>query len=334
MSSCRRDEYVYKEPLGQDPLVKESLIANLIKKTTLKDGSIDNILDYASCITVKLPVTVNANGIDVVVNTSDDYNDIKAIFETSGTDEDTLIITYPITIIFEDFSEVIVNSASELNSYRSLCASNNDEDEDIECIDFSYPISFTTYNTITDKLNTESINTDNELYEFINSIEDYVIININFPLTLTDFSGSFITINSIEELQTAIENAVSNCNENDEENNITKTEKDFISVIIQCPLRINEFEINDQHIESQFEGYKFTFNTDGTATAINSSGTIYNGVWTMSYKSNILEFTIQFDDFSIISHTWKLKEINFEDNGAQIDLIFSGNELKFKQACS
>lgn len=332
--SCRKDEYRYNEPIDQLPLAKESLVATLIERTTLKDGSEDNILDHASCLTVKLPVTVTANGNNVVVNTTDDYNTVQAIFDASESDEDTLIITYPITLIFEDFTETIVNSDGELNNFRNLCESDNDEDTDIECIDFDYPISFTTYNTLNEKLSTEIITSDKELYDFINTIEDYSIVNINFPVTILDFSGSLITINTIEELQNTIENAINACDEHDGENNISEDEKEFSTLIIQCSWNIDEFEKNDQHLESQFDGYKFTFNEDGSAIATNASGTIYSGIWTINLTSSDLKFTIQFDDFSIISHTWELKEINHEDDGDIIDLSYEEDELKFKQVCN
>ena len=336
LSGCRKEEYRFEQTPNQEPLVKTSVVANLMQRTALKDGSHDNIIDQASCFTVKLPVDLVVNGNPVTINTPDDYNAIKAIFDESDSDDDTLVISYPITIILENFTEVIINSESELNTYKNMCGDENEEDEDIECIDFDYPITFTTYNTLLDKLNTISIDSDKALYEFINDIEDYLIVNIEFPITLTLFDGTFVTINNLDELQLEIENVVNECDEDDdfnfEDDDDNQAEEDFIALITQCEWTIYELEINEQHQESQFDGYTFIFYEDGTATATNSTGTIYTGVWGTTLSSG-LRFTIQFDEFSIISHTWRLKEINPEDDGTQIDFKYGEDEMKLKQTC-
>ncbi|MEL0455883.1 hypothetical protein WJN01_06565 [Flavobacteriaceae bacterium SZ-1-7] len=337
-SACRNDEYRFGEPLNGEPLVKESMVANLIKRTTLKDGSFDNIIDSASCITVKLPVQLMVNGNQVTINTVDDYEIIASIFSESDTDTDTLTITYPITIILEDFTEVSVNSKSELNIYRNECDDEDEEDDDIECIDFDYPILVTTYNTLTDKLDAVSIDSDKALYEFIEEIEDYLIVNINFPITLTLYDGTFVSINNLDDLQLAIEDVINACDEDDDfdfeddDHHSTETEESFKALIAQCPLKIYELVVSGQHQEAQFSGFEFEFNSDGSAIATNGSSTVYQGSWYVSLDTG-LRLTIGFDDFSIIRHTWRLKEINPEDNGTQIDLQFGEDEMKLKQAC-
>lgn len=336
-TSCRKDEVRFEESLDEESLVKESVVSNLMKRTVLKDGSKDNIIDGASCITIKLPVDLVVNGNQITIALEDDYQTVKAVFNESDLDDDALIITYPITIILEDFTEIDISSDSELSVYKNRCASENEEDEDIECIDFDYPITFTTYNTLSDKLSVESLDNDKALYEFIDDIEDYLIVNVDFPITLTLFDGTFVNIDKLIDLQTAIQNVINECDEDDDfdfdDDDISNTEIDFTALITQCHWKIFELEKNDQHIESQFNGFEFAFNADSTATATDSSGTVYNGVWAIN-SNNGLRFTLQFGDFSVISHTWRLKEINPEDNGTQIDLRYIEDELKLKQMCS
>jgi hypothetical protein len=337
ITSCRKDEYVFEEPF-EKPLLEGSFLADLMLRTTLKDGSADNIVDHASCLTLKLPISINANGIDLIINTTDDYNIIEAIFDDSNSDEDTVIITYPITLIFEDYTEVVVNSKTELNNYRNFCSSENEEDEDIECIDIAYPISFTTYNRLTDKLGFESINSDKELYEFLNEIKEYLVVNINFPVSLINSEGNLVVITNLEELQTAIQNAINDCDEDDDfnyndDNNVSVTQQDFINLITKCSWVIYEFEINETHNHSQFDGYKFTFNTNGTATAINTTlGTTFNGTWSIA-TNNGIRLSIEFDNFSNLNDEWRLHEINNEDDGTRVDLRHLESELKIRQVC-
>ena len=337
LNSCRKDEFRFEETPDEEPLVQNSVVANLMQRTALNDGSDDNIIDRASCITVQLPVNLVVNNLPIVINEEDDYNTIEAIFDESDSDTDTLIINFPISIILEDFTEFSVNTESELNSFRDNCAGENEEDEDIECIDFNYPISFSTYNTLIDELDSESVDSDKELYEFIDAIEDYLVVNINFPILLSLYDGTFESVSNLNDLESAIQDVINDCDEDDdfdfdEDDNIDASEQEFIDLLVLCPWEIEELEVNDQDVEDQFEDYRFTFNLDGTAVATDAEGTDFNGTWIVS-TNNGLRLTIQFDDFTSINNTWKLHEINPEDDGTRLDLRNLEDHMKLEQEC-
>ena len=90
------------ETPNDDTLNPSSSVASVMKKVAMKDGSLDNIIDRANCLTVELPVTVIANGITLTINTTSDYNAIEAIFDDSFIDVDTLDIIFPINIILNE----------------------------------------------------------------------------------------------------------------------------------------------------------------------------------------------------------------------------------------
>jgi hypothetical protein len=326
-----------EQETGETPLISSSIVASLIQRTVLKDGSADNIIDKASCFTIKLPVNLVVNGIQITVNSEDDYDTIEAIFDDKDSDTDTLVITFPIYIVLEDFSEVFIASESELEIYKDNCPDEDEEDEDIECIDFDYPITITTYNTLIDELGSETINSDKEFYEFIDDIEDYLVVNIKFPIDLTLSDGSLLSIDSLDDLEDAIEDAIDDCDEDDdydsdEDDNISLSEQEFIDLMILCNWEIKELEIDEQDVENQFNGYRFTFNADGTAIAEDASNTIFDGSWTVSTNSG-LRLLLQFPDFSLINTTWRLHEINYEDDGTRLDLRDVEDHIKLKQDC-
>jgi len=335
--SCRKEEFRFEEAPEEASLIKTSMVANLIQRTALNDGSGDNIIDLANCISVILPIDLEANGILLTINNPDDYETIEAIFDESDSDTDTLIIFYPISILLDDHTEVTINNENEFNNYRDNCSGENEDDDDIECIDFNFPITLTTYNTITEVLDSKTINNDKDFYEFIDDIEDHIIVNINFPIELTLFDGTILTINSLDDLEDEIEDVIDDCDEDDDfdfddDDNISGSEQELIDLLVQCPWEIHELEINDEHNEDQFNGYKFEFNSNGTTTATNSTGTVFNGTWEVTTNSG-LRVTIQFDDFSIISNVWRVHEINPEDDGTRIDLRNLEDELKLRQVC-
>ncbi|MEH6537241.1 MAG: hypothetical protein V7719_12660 [Psychroserpens sp.] len=338
LNSCRKDEFRFEETPTEDPLEQNSLVANLMQRTALNDGSDDNIIDRASCITVQLPVNLVVNGLPIIINDEDDYDTIEAIFDESDSDTDTLVIIFPISIILENHTEVIVNNENELNDFRDDCSEENEDDEDIECIDFNYPISFTTYNTLIDELDSESITSDMELYEFIDAIEDYLVININFPLTLSLYDGTSLNVSNLNDLESAIEDVIDDCDEDDdfdfdEDDNVSLSEQEFIDLLVLCSWEIDELEVDEQDLEDQFDDFRFVFNADGTTVATNAGGTDFNGTWMLS-TSNGLRLTIQFDDFPSISNTWRLHEISTEDDGTRLDLRNIEDHIKLQQDCS
>ena len=87
--SCRQEEFEYFPPIEQ-PNLANSMVADLLERTALNDGSIDNIIDKSNCFTVQLPVIVKVNGTDLLVDTEDDYANIEAIFDASDDDIDVL----------------------------------------------------------------------------------------------------------------------------------------------------------------------------------------------------------------------------------------------------
>ncbi len=337
LTSCRRDEFRFEEAPEEAPLIPSSAVANLMQRTTLKDGSGDNIIDRANCITVQLPLSLVVNGLQIDINSEDDYDIIEAIFDESDSDTDILVITFPISIVLANHTEFFINTESEFDNFKDNCSGEDEEDDDIECIDFNYPISVTTFNTLINELGSETINNDKDLYEFIDDIEDYLVVNINFPIELTLSDGTLLSIDNLDDLKSTIEAAIDDCDEDDdydfdEDDNFSGSEQEFIDLLILCKLEVEELEINEQHIEDQFNEYRFTFNADGTAIATDASNTVFNGSWTVSTNSG-LRLSIQFPDFPDISNVWRLHEIHTEDDGTQLDLRNVEDHLELRQDC-
>ncbi len=94
--SCRQEESEFIEGPQEETLKANSSVASLLSRTAMKDGSSDNIIDNASCLTVQLPVTIIANGIEIVVDDEEDFDVIEEIFDALEDDEDILEILFPI----------------------------------------------------------------------------------------------------------------------------------------------------------------------------------------------------------------------------------------------
>ena len=215
-TACRTEDEEIITPPDQQTLTINSTTADLITRTATNDGSNDNILDNANCISIQLPVTVIVDGLEIIIDSEADLDVIEAIFDEFDDDIDELDFVFPITIILSDFTEITITNVQELQSFIDECSGENESDDDIECIDFQYPITYAVFDQNNELIETVTITNDQEHYEFIDNLEDSDIVSINFPLTLILSDGNTVTVNNISQLEDTIENAIDDCDEDDD----------------------------------------------------------------------------------------------------------------------
>lgn len=336
--SCRTEDDISIDPPIEESIKTNPAVASLMKRTATKDGSSDNIIDQANCLTVQLPITVTVNGIELEINNEEEFEDIEDIFDLFDEDVNSIIITYPITVILSDFSEVVVNSNSELTSLAANCIGENEYDDDIECIDFQYPISASIFNENNDLINTISINNDEEMYNFIDDLDDYAAVTINFPITVLIADGTTQTVNNIQELEQVIENADDSCDEDDDfdfdddDCNSCSTEE-LNSLFSECSEWIvDKLERNDNDLEDTYVGYVFSFNNDGSISVSQSTNT-FNGTWDASGTNNNITVIININGLSDFNATWNLHEIENESGETEVDFRQGDNRLRFESNC-
>jgi len=335
--SCAKEEVINISEEDTPTLKANSVLADLLRKTSLNDGSNDNIIDNASCFNVQLPVTVIVNGVEILIVTEEDYEIIESVFDEDESDIDTLEINFPITIILSDFTEVIINNENELESYIDDDC-NDGIDDDIECLDFQFPINVSIFNTVTEQFTDIIINNDEEMHDFIEDLDENDVATIDFPITVILFDGTEIIINSLEQLETEIENAEDTCDEDDDndfddDDNISISEQEFSDFLISCPWKVDELEIDEQDLES-FKNTIFIFNTNGTLTAELNSVTS-NGTWNVS-TDNGLRLNLTMDSLTEFDNNWRLHKIEEEDDGKdKVDLRIGGeDQLKLIKNCN
>lgn len=353
--SCREELSIYETENNQPGLESSSNAAGLMQRVSLKDGSIDNIIDNSSSISVKLPVTVVANGITVHVNTEDDLATIERIFNEFNDDDDELTITFPITVILSDFSEVLIRDEDE---FEEIIEEHDSElDDDIECIDFVYPIKVSTFDVITEQLETLTINDDKTMFNFLDDIDDDDIINIEFPILMILSDGTPVTITNLNEMETAIDNAQETCDEDDDDSDDDGSDSDdgsddsdgddddgvddddpqlnqFMESLTSCPQwTIEKLEIDDEELEETYQDYTFSFTTDNKFVAYKGTAA-FSGTWD-SYKNgeNII-LVIKLPDFPNLSSSWSLEDIEEDEEGVETEFSKGENSLLFSSTCS
>ncbi len=336
--SCRQEEFEYFPPLDQETLANSTL-ADLLERTALNDGSIDNIIDRSNCFTVQLPVTVNVNGYDILVGSEEDYATIEGIFDEFDDDTDILLISFPISIVFSDFTEVTIADQVELDTFSAGCNGENVADDDIECLDVQYPITASIFNPTTEVFDNLSISNDWQLYHFIDDLKDDDVVNINFPINVVLADGTLRSIGSLTELEEVIDDAKDSCDEDDDfdyndDDCDNCTTNQLVDVLTGCTnWTVDKLERNDQDLEDTYDGYQFNFAADGTLTAANN-GNSFSGTWESSGSGNSISVALNIPNLSDFNANWNLHEIVQDDGENEFDLRLGDDRLRFLSNCT
>lgn len=214
--SCQDEISQIIEPAQGEALKVNANVTNLVQRTVSNDGSKDNIIDNASCLQVQLPVTVSANGLEINVDSEGDFEVIEAVFDEFDDDSDHLEIFFPIEIILSDYSKITINTKDGLEALIEDCGDENEMDDDIECLDFVYPISLSMYNSENQLTKTVKIENDEQFYKLIDDIDVNDIVVVNFPISVILYDGSERNIENMDMLENMIEEVKDMCDEDDD----------------------------------------------------------------------------------------------------------------------
>ena len=325
-TSCQDEISQIEDPNEQETIVPNSTLANLMSRTSANFGAADDILDGASCFSVELPVTIVFSDITIIIETQADLEELEDLLDDVNIDDDILDFVFPITIIFSDYSQIVIANEDEFQNFIDQCI--DDETDVIECVDFVYPISFSVFNSSFNLVDTVVINDDEALYNFLNELENdenALIVSLNFPVTLVYANGETIEINSNEELANAIEAAEQNCDDE------ICNEDEVLLNLIECPWEVFLYTNND--LENLSGPYTFIFNEDGTMILEGVLEEPYTTTWELTETDAGLELNIaSFYYYEAQFGNWRVVECD-DDELKFEHLTVDGTGLFFEQDC-
>lgn len=312
LGACQEELVVITNPQNENAIGSTSPLADLVQNSTMMDGSFDNIIDNSSCISIALPVTVIANGEEIVVNTAEDYKLIERVFDESDTDEDKLEIVFPVTVVMADFTEIIVSNDDELDDLKEGCLEGG-EDIDIECIDFAYPITISVYDSANQVSDVINVNNDEDLFKFFESLDENELVSFDFPITVYLSDSTEVTLDNNDELKEIIEEVADGCDEDDDNdyNDDDVDDSALVDVILNGEWAISYFfDEADKTVE--YQGYIFTFFEDGTAKSTHGD-LVLEGTWNTYGDDGSLEIEFNFASDSPldeIAEDWEIIEFD------------------------
>lgn len=319
---------------GEEPtaITANSSTADLIQRTSSNDGSCDNIVDGTSCFEINFPYTVEVNGMVLTIESEDDLDQIEEIFDSVEDDENLLDIIFPITVTAGDFSEITINGLEDLRELAAECKEGGDDD-DIECIDFVYPITLFTFNVNLEQTSSVVVESDRDLRLFFKDLGDDNLISFDFPISLKLYDETILTVESNEELATAIENAKDMCDEDDDDdyNDDDFNEDEFKNELVECVWFVTEIKRNAVDQTPQYENYILNFKEDGTVVTGFSGATTFEGTWSSTIGDDGAKLTMEFDATTDFNLEWNVYDLGDDKIKLYSD---DSNRIIMKQFCT
>ena len=319
---------------GEEPMAisASSTTADLIQRTSSNDGSCDNIVDGTSCFQINFPYTVEVNGLLLTIESEEDLEQIEEIFDSIEDDENLLDIIFPVTVTTGDFSEITINGLEDLRELAAECKEGGDDD-DIECIDFVYPITLFTFNVNLEQTSTLVVESDRDLRLFFKDLGDDNLISFDFPISLELYDETTIMVESNVELATAIENAKDMCDEDDDDdyNDDDFNDDEFKNELVECVWYVTEFKRNDVDQTPQYVNYILNFKEDGTVVTGFTGATTVEGTWSTTVGDDGAKLTMQFDATSDFNLEWNVYDLGDDKIKLYND---DSNRIVMKQLCA
>ena len=281
--SCQNDE---NEIIlnNEESLLAGSELADLMLRMTQYPTSVDNIIDNTNCFAVNLPVTVIANGQQVIIASGADYTLVEDVFNLSSTDDDTLEIVFPVTVTHVDYSQQEIRNQQEWNA-ASGCSGNEVLGE-LNCVRFNYPVSISTYNTVNQIADVVILDNNFDLYKLIATISDENLAAIAFPIRIIKPDGGQHISNNNEELLGAINQYSSECE--------MSAASILDDIIVAGNWHVSFYAENGVDMTNDYFGYTFSFNNDGSSLVIKEALFI-PGTWNSYNDSSELKIDFAFD---------------------------------------
>jgi hypothetical protein len=266
----------------------ESTVAKEITKVVLHDGSYDNFIDHASCISLKLPLTVKVETKTFVLNTEADVIGLQGRID----DEDKIKIHFPAKVIDANYTETDVRDDKALKRLASDCG----EDADNECVDFRFPLTLYTYNPDNQLKDTKTITADRTFYFLLKDLHKDELASIRYPIVVLPSGHDPIGVANNHELEDRIKAFSNTCDEGDSDESSTG---DLENIIMMKEWKVTYF-FDDFERTDDYKGYNFKFKPDHRLEAKDKMK-VY-GWWDIDDDELRIVFEGHF--FSRLEHSW------------------------------
>ena len=283
--------------------------ANNLERTAMFDGSFDDFLDGVSCSSILLPVTATVNGSEVNILTEADYQLVLNIIGSVVGDNDTVELQFPFSVKLSNYTEVEVTNQTEYDAIIDACEQAEIAGEAaINCLDIDFPITILTYSLNLDQTGSVVLNSDEELFTFMNEFSENELFSLNYPITATLNNDAVVTLTSDLDLRTS----VSECTANDEI--MAEAEEDAATleaILVDTMFKVESYVSSGVDTANDYADYTIDFANDLTIMAenqVDATAQDVEGTYTVASGMEVflsLDFTSN-ASFQLLNNTWEV----------------------------
>ncbi len=283
---------------------KSTPLASEIQRVAMLNTSQDNVIDKSSCFMIRFPYVVTVNSIQININSPSDFLFVHNAINAYPHDDDNVNVHFPITVVFNDYTQKIIANQNDFESLISSCQFNTNTFGKINCLTINYPIGINVYDSNYQIARSISIVDNVSMFNFITNSSNSIFFAISYPISIKDQNGQNSIISTNSQFEDVIRNAVDTCDLN------SNPTFDFVKILTSNTWKVSYY-FNSIDKTFDYIGYSIVFNSDYTVVAT-KLGIVYKGDWTTSIDNGQRRFEIKFngDPLSKLSENWKVFEFN------------------------
>lgn len=287
----------------------DSPTAQSLERTSMYDGSFDDFLDGISCSSVLLPVTATVNDQQVTIVSQSDYQLVLDILGEFTNDDDSVQFQFPLTVRLSNYTEVVIANQTEFDQLMDACEDAEQQAEDaINCLDIDFPITILTYDANLEQTGSVVIESEQQLYGYINNFGDDAFFSVNYPITATLNGSGTVEISSDADLQSQINECLATEDEMDE----AEEEADNLTdILVDGLFTVEAFVTAGVDTASDYAEFTIDFANDLTCTAENTvDATVEDvqGTYEVTSEMDVF-FSLTFSGnatFELLNGTWEV----------------------------
>lgn len=296
---------------GQNPNTNNSNseTASNLERTSMYDGSFDDFLDGVSCSSILLPIVATINGTQISIITQSDYQTVINIFGQFTNDNDTVTLQFPLSVRLSNYSEVTVANQSEYNAIMNACEVLEATGKDaINCLHIDFPITILAYSLIFEQTGSVVIQSEQQLYTYMNNMNDAELFAVNYPITATLSNNSTVSLTSDLDLQTSINDCLGIENaENEAENKA----KNLEIILVDGVFKVQSFINAGVNTANNYANYTVDFANNASIVAkdtVNATAQDIQGTYKITSETEVfLNLTFAGNaTFNLLNNEWQV----------------------------
>lgn len=293
---------------GENPNTNsaDSVTASNLERASMRDGSFDDFLDGNSCSSILLPVTATVNGTQITIVNELSYQQVIDILAEFNNDNDEVVLQFPVTVLLSNYTQVVVTTQGEYDAIIDACQQAENAAEDaISCLDINFPITILTYSLNLDQTGSVVIESEQELYTYMNSFGNDELFAVNYPITATLSNDTMVTITSDSDLQSRINECLMDEEAMDEAEENAET---LETILVDGLFTVDAFVTAGVDTATDYADYTIDFANDWSCFAINTASNTVQGTYEVASEFEVY-FTLNFTGnatFELLNHTWEV----------------------------